>query len=265
MRIDFVRDVLNRLLRRGVLTKDHSILAVCAGDAERSVFSELGFRHVLLSNLDERMTPDAFPPFRWEYQDVHALTYADGSFDFTFVADGLHHCDSPHRALLEMYRVSRRGIVVVESRDSLLMRLSNRLGLSPNYELEAVVGNECKFGGVNNTPIPNYIYRWTERDFEKTLSSYAPQVRHTFLYFYGLNLPFSQAVMRRNPLKYMTLLISQPLLYLFTKVARRQCNTFAMIALRPALPEGLWPWLKLDKDRVVIDEPYVRARFKTPS
>lgn len=264
MRRDFVRDVLNRLLARGVISKEFSILAVCAGEAERDVFSELGFRNVTLSNLDERMTPDAFAPYRWEYQDVQSLTYADGAFDLVFVADGLHHCDAPHRALLEMYRVGQKGIVVVESRDSLLMRFAARLGLTPDYELEAVVGNDFRYGGVNNTAIPNYIYRWTEREFEKTIASYAPKGQHTFSYFYGFNLPFSQAAMKKSRLKFFVLHLARPFLWVATKIAPRQCNSFAMVALRPALPRGLWPWLKLEADEVTIDEDYLRSRFTAP-
>ena len=35
--------------------------------------------------------------------------FEDGAFDFVVVHQGLHHCHSPHRGLLEMYRVARRG------------------------------------------------------------------------------------------------------------------------------------------------------------
>jgi hypothetical protein len=40
-----------------------------------------------------------------------------------------------------------------------------------------VVGDEYLYGGVKNTPIPNYVYLWTEREVTKTISSFAPPIR----------------------------------------------------------------------------------------
>jgi ubiquinone/menaquinone biosynthesis C-methylase UbiE len=47
------------------------------------------------------------------------MAFDDNSFDFAIVHNGLHHCYSPHRGLLELYRVSRQGILVFEPRDTL--------------------------------------------------------------------------------------------------------------------------------------------------
>jgi ubiquinone/menaquinone biosynthesis C-methylase UbiE len=54
---------------------------------------------------------DEFAPFSWSFQDAEQLSFEDEAFDYVFVHAGLHHCASPHRALLEMYRVARRGIM----------------------------------------------------------------------------------------------------------------------------------------------------------
>ena len=43
--------------------------------------------------------------------------------------------------------------------------------LVQEYEHAAVFYNDCVFGGVKNTPIPNFIYRWTRRDIEKTIAA----------------------------------------------------------------------------------------------
>jgi ubiquinone/menaquinone biosynthesis C-methylase UbiE len=61
--------------------------------------------------------------------DAERLTYGDGSFDVVIAHAGLHHCHSPHRALLEMYRVARKAAIAFESRDSRLIRTAVRLGL----------------------------------------------------------------------------------------------------------------------------------------
>jgi hypothetical protein len=174
---------------------------------------------------------------------VQGLTYDDGEFDYVFVSDGLHHCSSPHGALLEMYRVARTSVLVFESRDSWLMRIATGMGVASEYELEAVVAAGRRSGGVNDTPVPNYVYRWTEREFAKTIRAYDPACRHTFLFFYGLNLPYKVARMRSQS-AYVLLRAASPLLFLVTRVCRKLCNCFAMVALKPSVPEDLHPWLE---------------------
>jgi SAM-dependent methyltransferase len=262
MRMPFVESVLKELLADGTLARFDSVIAVCAGPPERDVFSQLGFTNVVITNIDKRMTGNEFAPFEWSYQDAHDLKFGDGSFAFAFVADGLHHCSSPHRAVLEMYRVSRKGIIVIESRDSLLMHAANRLGLSPEYELEAVIGNQFRSGGVNNTEIPNYIYRWTESDFKKLIRSFNPLGKHAFRFFYGLNLPYRQAEMKKSSTKLNIVRMADPILRGLTRVFKKQCNTLAMIAVKPRIPDNLWPWLKAEKGRIVFDREYAGRHFK---
>lgn len=258
MRIPFVISLLERLSSDQLLRKEDAILCVCAGESERDVFATLGFTHVTISNLDERMTADGFKPFAWSFQDAQDLSFEDGSFDVVFVADGLHHCSSPHRALIEMYRVARRTVIVVESRDNALMRIANRLGLSPEYELEAVIDHGFKYGGRDNTPIPNYIYRWTEAEFEKTLNSYDPVGPRVYRYFYDLNLPFEAAKLRKSPLKYWILRLADIPLRVMLLFFKRQRNTLAMVATKP---RALWPWLKREEEQIVFDQTYADSRF----
>ena len=116
MRYHFAKSVLEQLLKEGVLHLEVSILAVCADDSEKELFSALEFTNVTLSGLYEGDAEGTLAPFAWSVQDAQNLTFEDASFDFCFVSDGIHHCASPHRAILEMYRVSREGILVFDSR-----------------------------------------------------------------------------------------------------------------------------------------------------
>ena len=265
MRVSFVETVLEELLQEGILDRSHSVVAVCAGPTERDVFAKLGFSDVTITNLDERLTANEIAPFRWSRQDAERLSYEDESFDFVFVADGLHHCASPHRALLEMYRVSRRGIIAIESRDSLLMRTAVRLGLTPEYELEAVVGNDFRWGGLNNSQIPNYIYRWTEAEFKKTIKSVDPTGEHTFRFFYGLNLPYEQARMKKSPVKLAVVVATDSILRGLTRVFEKQRNTLGMVALKPRLPDDRWPWLAEADGELVFDREYANRHFREPA
>jgi SAM-dependent methyltransferase len=262
MRMEFTDAVLQQLLQEGMLRQSDSIVAVCAGVCDRDVFVRCGFRDVLITNINEADSRDESAPFEWEHQDAQDLDLEDESFDFAFVADGLHHCSSPHRALLEMYRVARRGIIVIESRDSFLMRTANRLGLSPLYEVEAVVGSDFRGGGVDDTDVPNFIYRWTEADFKKTVRSFDPRGRHTFRFFYGLNLPYELAGWKKSSLKLKVVKITDPVLRQLTRVFKKQCNTMALVALKPQVPDDLWPWLTVEDGTVGFAREYAGKHFK---
>jgi len=257
MRTPFVESVLTTLIGDAELERSDSILAVCAGTAERDLFVRLGLTNTVISNLDGRMTRDQFLPLTWSFEDATNLTFEDRSFDFAFVADGLHHTSTPHRAMLEMYRVARRGIIVIESRDGALMRFASRLGFSSEYEVEAVVDNDFCTGGLNNTDIPNYVYRWTESEFTKTIRSFDPVGRHRFRFFYDLNLPYERTKLEQADVKLRILELVDPLLGLFTRIFKKQCNSFGMVALKPRIPDDLWPWLAVDAGRIHFNRGYV--------
>ncbi|UJB67904.1 class I SAM-dependent methyltransferase [Acaryochloris sp. 'Moss Beach'] len=194
IRISFYQETIGKWI--GNL--DASILVVGGGETDRDVFHRLGFTNIEISNLDSRLSSDEFAPFSWSYQKAEELSFESNQFDYVVVHAALHHCESPHRALLEMYRVARKGAIAFESRDSLLMKILEKTRLSPTFEHLAVYYNDGKFGGVNNTEVPNYIYRWTEREIEKTINSYAPYAKHKFFYEYGSDEPFSTSVEKKS-------------------------------------------------------------------
>lgn len=66
--------------------------------------------------------------------DAENLPFQDGSFDYAFVHDGLHHLQEPHRAIAEMARIARRGIMVTEPADAAITKLMIRLRLLKPYE-----------------------------------------------------------------------------------------------------------------------------------
>lgn len=262
MRFSLAQTVISELLADGTISRSDTVIAVCAGKREHELFSAYDFEHVVISNIYEQEHIDWSPSYSWSCQDAQSLSYDDGSFDFAFVADGLHHCSSPHRAMVEMYRVARKGIIVIESRRSFLMKVANRLGLSPEYEVEAVVGSELERGGVNNTAIPNYIYRWTEDELMRTIKSYDPRGRHRVRFFYELNLPYELADWKKSKVKLNLVRVFDPLVRGVTRVFKKQCNTLAMVVLKPAVPRDLWPWLRLEGDEVVFNPAYADRHFE---
>ena len=149
------------------------MLTVCAGAAEHELFVRLASRTSCSRTSTSRPAIMALGPFAWS-QDATNLSFEDEVVRLRVRRRRPHHTSAPHGAVLEMYRVARRGIIVVESRDSVLMRAANRLGFAAEHEVAAVIDNAFLSGGLNNTEVPNYVYRWTEAEFTKTVRSFNP-------------------------------------------------------------------------------------------
>jgi SAM-dependent methyltransferase len=244
----FYRRVVADLVREGAIATSARVLVVCGGGLDKAVLEEAGFRDVTISNVDDRVIDNPFAPFAWAREDAEQLSFADRSFDVVLVHAGLHHCRSPHRALLEMYRVARQGVLVIEARDSWAMRQACRLGIALDYEVVAVEANHWTHGGVENGPIPNYVYRWTEREVEKTIASSNPEARPHCRFFYDLELPYEVVPGRAK----RTLLraLSVPLRAL-TRVMPSQGNCFGFWIEKPRYPADLQPWLTLEDGEIV--------------
>jgi SAM-dependent methyltransferase len=201
-------------------------------------------------------------PFGWSYQDAERLTFEDESFDFCIVHSGLHHCYSPHRALLEMYRVARKGLLLFEPYDNLTTRFGVRLNIGQEYEHAGVFCNDCHHGGAGNSSIPNFIYRWTEQEIIKTVNCYAPHARHEIRFIHKMRIPWTQLRRRRNKTMYYIVRLAQPALTLLEFLFPKQGNNFAALILKPELPQALHPWLRHDGQDIRLDEKWLAARYR---
>jgi hypothetical protein len=162
-----------------------------------------------------------------------------------------------------MYRVARVGLMVFEPLDTVITRLGVRLGLGQRYEVAAVAGSRLKAGGLRNTEIPNYVYRWTEREVEKTIRSYAPVGEPTFLYFYGLRIPWEHSRILKSGFLRRALKVIELPAKLVSRAFPRASNNFAFVVLKPGVPGELHPWLKQAGDRIELDEDWVRRRYQS--
>ncbi|WP_213284892.1 class I SAM-dependent methyltransferase [Bradyrhizobium sp. sGM-13] len=225
----FYVEVLRRLLAENTISTADRVLVVCGGPLDETVFRETGFRNVTVTGIDRE------GELR---QDAESLTYGDGAFDVVVVHAGLHHCYSPHRALLEMYRVARKCALAFESRDSLLMRSAVRLGLTLDYEVNSVVDGK---GGVADTGTPNFVYRWTEREVIKTVASYDPKRPPTVQFYYDMRLPIQRFSRSGQAVLRAIATAIEPLSRVFARIAPKQCNEFAFAVTKRSEPH---PWIK---------------------
>jgi ubiquinone/menaquinone biosynthesis C-methylase UbiE len=242
----FYRSTLRKLIDQGVISTDDKVLVVCGGSYDADTLMGLGFSTVTLSNLD-RSFDGHTSDYVWERQDTENLSYRDGQFDVAIVHAGLHHCPSPHRALLEMYRVARKAVVVFESRDSLMMRTAVVFGFTNDFELEAVSHEGYESGGLNNGPIPNLNYRWTEREVTKVVRAADPAHVENITFFYGLRLPTLRFEHVNAPVKRIALKLMTPAVQAFVKLFPKQGNQFGFVIAKTG---KLREWLE-EKDGVV--------------
>ncbi|MGB8850930.1 MAG: methyltransferase domain-containing protein, partial [Candidatus Acidiferrales bacterium] len=90
-----------------------------------AVLRSAGFKQMTLSNI-QQVSPEEIPAFDdvkidAVCEDVEDFRLADESYDLVIAHEVLHHCRSPHRALLEMLRVSRRQVIILEPNLSWVM------------------------------------------------------------------------------------------------------------------------------------------------
>lgn len=162
------RSCLLRTLERHLelcnVDKSQQVLVIGGSQDDLEILSACGFKETVLSNITGDVAIDA-----------ENIGLPDNSYPIVFAHAVLHHCRSPHKAVGEMVRVSRQHVFFVEPNDSWAMRLLTRLNLSFPYELAAVAAHQYIHGGMRDGPIPNYIYRWTARDVEKSVAAYHPE------------------------------------------------------------------------------------------
>ena len=251
MDLEINKKIFERLLKSKKIKRSDSILVVGGLKEERDFFTGFNFKNITISNI-AKMDTKIIAPFKYTKQDMNRLTFSDNHFDFVFVSASLHHSSSPVCALLEMYRVAKKGIILTEVRDSLTIKLGQKMGLIPEYEIAAVIDNNFSQGGVDNTKIPNYVYRWTERELKKIVSSFNPTGKHEFLFFYKFAPSFLQDKILEHKGKYYLLktlaIIIKPLVFFFKK----QGNIFSAVILKPRIPKDLFPWLKYRSDKNII-------------
>jgi hypothetical protein len=133
------------------------------------------------------------------------------------------------------------------------MRLVERVGLGNNYELSAVEANGGRAGGLRDTAVPNYVYRWTEREVEKTIASYAPHVKHVFAYAHGFGTPCQSNASAGVGINLKRLLLVA--YRFFVLLFPSQQNLFACRIDKPTIPKDLQPWIRLENGKLLFKQP----------
>ena len=204
------------------INKKSSILIIGGSEREYKLFKNLQYENFTVSNFN----PDNK---KYSYKTIHVdatkIDFNDSSFDYVVTHACIHHMKKPHLAILEMYRVSKIGTLIIEGNDSWLMRLSTKLRISEDFEVSSVDKNN-KLGGVEESGIPNYVYRWNERELFKTLSSHEPEIQHKISFNYENDLENSATQNHKYKNKIYSLI--KLLLKIFFIVFKKQQNLLSI-------------------------------------
>ncbi len=175
-------------IKKFIKDKKSKILVLGAGSLDINLFKKLEYVNVTFSNIKSTNEKNLNI-----YENIHDIKIDDSSYDYCVAHACIHHSSKPHLAVLELYRVCAKGALIIEARDSILSRLACNFKISEEYELSAVKKNKS-FGGVDNSNIPNYVFRWTEREVSKLMKSYKPEIDHKIYYDYGFNIKFTKSI-----------------------------------------------------------------------
>jgi SAM-dependent methyltransferase len=261
----FYLRVLDVLLADGTLSRADTVLVVCGGDTDVAAFRARGFEHVTISNLgdtSDAVGGDGRPSYAYARQNAEALDFPDGAFDHVFVHSGLHHLRCPIRGLTEMYRVARKVIVGFEPHLTAFTRLGVRLGFGQEYEKAAVYFNDLRCGGVADSPIPNFVYRFGREDIVRAIQTYAPIARHRVRFWFATRVSASLAL-ARNPMVRQVAVTGRAVLELAGRVSPLLANNIAFAVHKPRIPEDLFPWLRAVDGGIVPDRDALALPYRS--
>jgi len=211
------------------LNKNSKILVIGASSREVEIFFELGYINVIFGYYGKKENEQfknlsSYQSHETLQIDCRKINFPDEHFDYVFTHATIHHIDLPHLAITEMYRVSKFGTLIIESNDSFVMRMAQKFGFTEEFEISSTLKNGQ--GGLLDTGIPNYVYRWTENEIFKLLNSYKPQIIHKIDFLYandmenlGLEFSYKKKLLKKTLSK---------LLYVFFLVFKKQQNLMSI-------------------------------------
>jgi SAM-dependent methyltransferase len=161
----FVKTSIKKLFKNKK-AKITSILALGANHVEAETLIKFPFKKIILSGINEpeektRGIMKKDKRVSYLKKDIENINLPNGSIDFVFVKEALHHVSRPIRGLYEMLRVAKKGVIFIEPMETLLGRVLDKFGMVSNYEYDS----SGKFRD-------NFVYRWRKKEIIKILNSY---------------------------------------------------------------------------------------------
>ena len=113
------------------INKKSNFLLISASIHEIKILKDLGYLDFSITYHDED-EKNQFLDYGFKENinlfksDLRDLPFQDKSFEYVITNATIHHVDLPHKAITELYRVAIKGVLIIESNDSLTMRLATK-------------------------------------------------------------------------------------------------------------------------------------------
>lgn len=134
------------------------VLVVCGGvGGEGTFLANQGFTNVTVADFSQKaleLCRKLDKRLHTSYQDTESMDLESNSYDLVLVQDGLHHLPQPVSGFIEMLRVSRKVVVVIEPYLSAVGKL---------------LGTEWERDHEGES---NYVFRWNQAILEQATRSY---------------------------------------------------------------------------------------------
>ena len=121
--------------------KGLSVLDVCCGSGMISEFyAKVGAKVTGVDLSEEAIKRAKIRKERYGFEaefdvsNAANLQFPDNTFDIVSVHDGLHHIVEHKKAINELFRVSKKGVIIIEPAKSLITKISVAIGFSLKYE-----------------------------------------------------------------------------------------------------------------------------------
>ena len=129
------------------LDKNSHILVIGSSIKEVDLFYKLKYKNVSFGYYNEDLINEVknlpyYKLYKYLKIDCRKINLPDNNFDYVITHATIHHIDLPHLAIIEMYRVSKIGTLILESNDSLIMRLAVRFGFTEDFEVSSTINKE---------------------------------------------------------------------------------------------------------------------------
>lgn len=269
------RDQFLAVLRRHIesceIERNEKVLVVGGSWQDAELLLRAGFKDITISSFNPEF--EEYVTLQEKVKllsiDAEQIDLQDGSFDCVLAHEVLHHCRSPHRGLCEMLRVASKHVVLLEPNDSLAMRALTWAGFSFPYEVFSVVYHECETGGVRDSCVPNFIYRWNANELHKTVSSYLAEYKfalHAYPYW-DFNID-DEELSRRTETRisaitsvigakwFLAVLRATQVILNLIPIARRQGNKFFCCIEKSG---QLRPWLTAGSAAITFNPNFKRV------
>jgi hypothetical protein len=210
------------------LNKDSKILIISASSTEVNFFQKNFYTDFYASYFGQDQKNEILKGSLINENNILRIDLTENNFhlkehkfDYIIVHAVIHHLDKPHTSILNLYDIATKGIVIIESNDSLLMKVCTKLKFVEEFEYSAISKNK---GGLLDSSVPNYIYRWSEREIKKLIYSYKPNLKHEFIFDYNFDFKNKKLYETGNFYKKIMYKLSNKFLFFFNFFLKKQAN-----------------------------------------